>query len=115
MKIGWVAFRTCLAFAWLVVLAVTFHASNVAGPNGWIPALAAEIHQPWPAQFDVDFTVHLLLMATWIVFRARTWTWGLVWGCLALVGGSLFSLAYLLVLTFQVKGDWRRLLLGRHT
>ena len=113
MKIGWSVFRACLLAAWLVVLAVTIHASNVAGPNGWIPAFAAELHQPWPAQFDTDFTIHLLLMATWIAFRARTWAWGFLFGCLALVGGSLFSLAYLFVVSFQVQGDWRRLLLGR--
>ena len=114
MKPGLIAFRLVLAAAWLLVVSVTIHASTYGGPNGWIAAFASDLRQPWPAQFDTDFTVHLLLMASWIAFRARTLAWGLVGAVLAILGGSLFSLLYLLVMSFQVKDDWRTFLLGRH-
>ena len=110
---GWWVFRAALAAAWLLVLSVTLHASAAGGPNGWIGAMAADMHQPWPAQFDTDFTVHLFLMATWLAVRAKNLAWGVLWVVLALLGGSLFSLLYLLVLSFQVRGDVRRFLLGR--
>ncbi len=97
----------------MLVLSVTIHASAAGGPNGWIGGMAADMHQPWPAQFDTDFAVHLSLMATWLAARAKNLAWGALWVVLALLGGSLFSLLYLLVLSFQVRGDVRRFLLGR--
>ena len=53
-------------------------------------------------------------MATWIAFRARTPVSGLLGAVFAVLGGSLFSLLYLLAVSFQVKDDWRKFLLGRH-
>ena len=114
MSIKWTFFRLALTAAWLLVLAMTLQASIYGGPNGWLSAFASEMRQPWPAQFDTDFTVHLVLVAGWIVFRARTLALGLLFGVFAVLGGSLFSLAYLLVVSFQVGEDWRTLLLGRH-
>ena len=114
MKPGLFAFRLALAAAWILVLLVTIHASTYGGANGWIAALASDLRQPWPAQFDTDFTVHVLLMATWIAFRARTPVSGLLGAVFAVLGGSLFSLLYLLAVSFQVKDDWRKFLLGRH-
>ena len=69
---------------------------------------------PWRAQFNADFALHLLLVAAWWVYRARSWILGLVWAVLAINVGAVFTLAYLLVVSIQVKGDMRRLLLGRH-
>ena len=114
MRAGWIGLRVALALAWVVVLLVTVHASTAGGPNGWIGAFQDGLRQPWPAQFDTDFTVHLVLMAGWLASRARTLALGLLWAVLALLGGSLFSLLYLFVVSFQVGGDWRLYLLGRH-
>ena len=49
-----------------------------------------------------------------MVYRARSWAVGLVWAVLAINLGALFTLAYLLVLSIQAKGDMRMVLLGRH-
>lgn len=113
MRFGWWAFRAALILAWSLVLLVTVHATVAGGSNGWMAAFADTLHQPWPAQFDTDFTVHLFLMALWLFVRARTWAWGLIWAILAIVGGSLFSLLFLFVLSFQVRGNVRQFLLGR--
>ena len=113
MRLGWWVFRAALLAAWIVVLLVTIHASAAGGANGWMAAFADTLHQPWPAQFDTDFTVHLFLMALWLFVRARSWAWGVLWAVLAILGGSLFSLLYLLVLSFQVRGNVRQFLAGR--
>jgi hypothetical protein len=113
MRPGWWVFRAGLLGAWLLVLSVTIHASVAGGPNGWIDAFVQTLHEPWPAQFNTDFTVHLVLMALWLFVRARSWMWGVLWAALAVLGGSLFSLLFLLALSFQVDGNVRRFLLGR--
>jgi hypothetical protein len=48
-----------------------------------------------------------------MVYRSRSWIVGLICGLLALNLGGVFTLAYLLVVSILVKGDMRRLLLGR--
>ncbi len=113
MRFGWWVFRAALLAAWIVVLLVTIHAGAAGGPNGWMDAFADNLHQPWPAQFDTDFTVHIFLMALWLFVRARSWAWGLLWAVLAITGGSLFSLLYLLTLSFRVGGNMRQFLAGR--
>ena len=113
LRPGWTILRAALGVAWVLLLLVTIHASRIGGANGWIGAFAQGLREPWPAQFDTDFTIHLCLMAAWLGVRARTPAWGVLWAVLALAGGSLFSLLYLFVLSFRVQGDWRRFLLGR--
>ena len=113
MRVGWWVFRAALLLGWLIVLLVTIHASVAGGSNGWMAAFADSLHQPWPAQFGTDFTVHLFLMASWLFVRARSWMWGVLWATLAIVGGSLFSLLFLFALSFRVRGDVRLFLLGR--
>ena len=114
LRPGWIILRAGLVAAWVLLLLVTIHASRTGGANGWIAAFAQGLREPWPAQFDTDFTIHLCLMAVWLCVRERTLAWGVLWAVLALVGGSLFSLPYLFVLSFRVEGDWRRFLLGQY-
>ena len=71
-----------------------------------------DFSHPWRAQFNTDFSLHLLLMALWILYREKSLFRGIPFATLSIVVGGAFSLAYILVATFAAKGDFRRLLLG---
>ncbi len=66
----------------------------------------------WPGQFNLDFLFMLILSATWTAWRNGFSATGLVLGFFALIGGSLFLTVYLLVLSWQTKGNVERILLG---
>ncbi len=66
----------------------------------------------WPGQFNFDFMCFLILSALWLSWRHQFSPAGLVIGLFGLFGGAFFLSAYLLVVSFQVKGDIKALLLG---
>ena len=103
MRPGMVVFRLVLVAGWLLIFTISVQAIRQMGASA-----------PWRAQFNGDFGLHLLLVATWLVYRARSPWLGLFWAGLAILMGGVFTLAYLLVVSFLVKGEVRKLLLGRH-
>lgn len=66
----------------------------------------------WPGQFNFDFMCFLILSALWPSWRHHFTPVGLVLGLFGLFGGAFFLSAYLLVVSFQVNGDIKALLLG---
>jgi hypothetical protein len=66
----------------------------------------------WRSQFNVDFIVHLLLLATWISWREGFTAKGFVFGFLSIVMGGMFGFPYILYATYVAKGDPKALLLG---
>jgi hypothetical protein len=66
----------------------------------------------WPGQFNLDFLFMLMLSATWVGWRHQFSPQGLGLALLAFLGGAMFLSIYLLVVSFQIKGDARALLLG---
>ncbi len=113
MRGGRMAFQLGLGLAWLVVAAVTVRAYALGGSDA-SSAFMGEFTRPWSAQFSVDLMMHALLAASWLVYRARSWALGLLWAALAIALGSLFTLAYVLIVFVQARGDARTVLLGRH-
>jgi len=78
-----------------------------------IPVFFGDIAKmAWPGQFNLDFLFMLTLSATWVAWRHRFTPGGLALGLVALVGGASFLSIYLLIVSFQVKGDARALLMG---
>ena len=59
-----------------------------------------------------DFSLHLLLVAAWMIYRSRSWVVGIICAILAINLGGVFTLAYLIVVSVQAKGDMRKVLLG---
>ena len=57
----------------------------------------------------------LTLSALWFAWRHEFSLPGVALAILAAIGGSLFLSIYLLVLSWQTKGDINQLLLGRDT
>lgn len=102
MVVGWVA------ATWLAV-----EAYRKAGLEAAFASFL-DGSDPWQAQFNADFGFHLLLVAAWLIYRARTWWLGVVWAVLAISTGGMFTFAYVLIVSLQVKGNVRALLLGRH-
>ncbi len=66
----------------------------------------------WPGQFNLDFTGFLTLSAIWTAWRHHFSPTGMALGVVAFFGGSMFLSIYLLVASYQAKGDVKALLLG---
>lgn len=66
----------------------------------------------WPGQFNLDFMAMLFLSGLWVAWRHRFTPGGLALGFLAFNFGAPFLSAYLLIASFQTKGDMKAILLG---
>jgi hypothetical protein len=67
---------------------------------------------PWRAQFGADFTIHLLGVATWMIWRSRSLVAGIVCAILAINCGALFTIPYLLWAVWTAGGDVAAALTG---
>lgn len=68
----------------------------------------------WRSQFNIDFLIHLLLLATWVVWREGYTIKGYVFGFLSIFLGGMFGFPYILYATYQASGDPKKILLGSH-
>ena len=107
------ALRIVVGIAWITVLVVSVRAIQQLGVDG-VNIFFDDFAQPWRAQFNTDFSAHLLLMAMWIFYREPQRWLGVLGAVLAICFGGAFSLAYVLVATFRARGDTRQVLLGKH-
>ena len=106
-------FRIALLIAWLPIMAISIHAIATMGiaPGGIV--LFQDFAHPWRAQYNADFSAHLLLMAAWIAYREKGGLVGVLLGLLAILFGGAYSLAYIFIATFRVDGRFDQLLLGK--
>jgi hypothetical protein len=108
------AFRALL----VVLILVLFGYTGVVGLNhGWnlVPIFFGDIlEMKWPGQFNLDFTCLLIFSGLWLAWRHRFSPGGLVLGACGLVGGTAVLAPYLLVASFQARGDMKELLLGKN-
>ena len=105
-------FRAAVLIAWLLVMWVSIHAVATLGFNQAGATFFGDFGNPWRAQFNADFSAHLLLMAAWIVYRQKFLLLGLLFGLAAVMFGGAFSLAYIFIASFTAKGSFKGLLLG---
>lgn len=109
-RLGMLAFRSALVVAWLAIMAVTVNAITTLGISG-LGLFVTDFSHPWRAQFNADFSVHLLLVMAWIVYReGRLWRGLLL--ALPVVLGSVYTLPYIFVATFRSRGRFAPLLRG---
>ena len=106
------ALKALLLVLWILLTGMTIYAVQVLGSDGGL-VFISDFSHPWRAQFNTDFSMHLLLFILWVVWREKSKAVGLVAGLLCLMGG-LFTLLYLLVAAYRAKGDPKKLLLGVH-
>ena len=107
-----IAFRALLLAIFLGIVGYT--TVTIANHGiGLLPIFFGDMAaMAWPGQFNFDFMCMLLLSATWVAWRNAFMPLGLVLALFAAFGGALFLSAYLLIMSFQVDGDVRKLLLG---
>lgn len=86
--------------------------------QGWNwPAVAFNdlIALNWRSQFDFDFIIHLILIASWIIWREGGHARAYLFGFLSVVMGGMFSFPYIIYAIYLAKGEPRALLLGVHS
>ncbi|MEE2653131.1 MAG: hypothetical protein VYE54_10440 [Pseudomonadota bacterium] len=85
--------------------------------QGWNwPAVAFNdlIALDWLTQFNFDFIIHLLLLASWIVWREGANAKAYAFGFLSIIMGGMFSFPYIIIATYKTKAQPSALLLGVH-
>lgn len=87
-----VLFTVAAAIAWTILLYLSVHAVDAAGVNTAGPVFLDQFSHPWQAQFGTDFSIHLLLVAAWMIWRSPSWIVGVVCALLAINLGALFTL-----------------------
>ena len=104
--------RGFLIIGWLLLVAVTFNAITALGLDGG-KVFIEDFAQPWRAQFNTDFLLHVLPITAWVFWREQSKLTGLLCAVGTTFGG-VFTLLYLFITTFREQGDIRRVLLGNH-
>lgn len=66
----------------------------------------------WRGQFNLDFLCFLILSGFWVAWRHQFTVAGLALGFAAFNLGAPFLAGYLLVVSYQTKGDIAAMLLG---
>lgn len=88
----------------------------VTGRVGWnpLPSFVGDIVALiWPGQLHLALVYCLLLAGVWIAWRHQFSIAGAALGVLAVAGGVLFLVPYLLVISYRVRGDANAFVLGR--
>ena len=108
------SFRLLLMAFTAVISVLTVVAIAGEGPNLFVPFFSAIFALSWQGQFNVDFTLYLVLSGLWMAWRGGFSGGSIALGLLAPPLGMLFLAPYLLFLLGRTGGDLRRLLLGVH-
>jgi hypothetical protein len=104
--------RGFLIIAWLLPTILAVNAVTSLGFDGG-KVFFDDFEQPWRAQFNTEFFLHVLPITAWVFWRESSKITGLLCAVGTMFGG-IFTLPYLLIATFREQGDIRRVLLGRH-
>jgi hypothetical protein len=99
-----------------IIATVGIYTVIVVANHGWglLPIFYGDIAKMgWPGQFNMDFHAFLILGSVWLMWRHHFSPLGLFFGLCIFAGGAPFLCSYLLVASFQTKGDVKELLLGR--
>ena len=107
--------RFFLLLSTFLIFAITIYAAAQHGFN-WPAVFFADLLQlDWRSQFNIDFLIHLLLLATWVSWREGFTAKGYLFGFLSIFMGGMFGFPYLLAATYKAKGDPTKILLGVHS
>ncbi|MFT5612308.1 MAG: hypothetical protein ACI9LU_002818 [Polaribacter sp.] len=106
------AMRILLVISTVGIYTLTFIALMSEGVNWPAVAITDLMSLGWRSQFDFDFIVHLLLLASWIVWREGADTKAYVFGFLSIVMGGMFSFPYIIYARFKARAQLQALLFG---
>lgn len=68
----------------------------------------------WRSQFDFDLIIHLVLLASWIVWREGYSAKAYLFGFLSIFMGGMFGFPYIIHAMILSKGEPQAFLLGVH-
>lgn len=105
--------RAVLVIGWLAVVWFTWRAVTEMGAGVAGDIFFADLAHPWRGQFNVDFLIHLVLVALWLGWTAQRKVLAPLVAVLAVLGGGCFTFAYLFVRSFGGDRSLAHLLLGR--
>ncbi|ANP47193.1 hypothetical protein [Candidatus Viadribacter manganicus] len=100
----------------VILVALSVYSAVVVANHGLnlLPVFFGDMAEmAWPGQFNFDFMGFLVLSAVWTAWRHQFSPLGLALAVVAFFGGMMFLTIYLLVVSYQVKGDIKALLLGQ--
>ena len=104
--------RLLLIVSTFIIFLITFVASTNQGIF-WPAVYFGDIFSlDWRSQFNIDFLIHLILLATWIVWREGNTFKGYAFGFLSIFMGGMFGFPYILYATYKAKGDPKLVVLG---
>jgi len=107
------AFKFLLVILWILIAAITARAFYELGSDGGM-VFVTDFSHAWRAQFNTDFSIHLLLFAIWVFWREKSKAAGLISALLCMLGG-VFTLLYLLAAIYRAQGNVKAVLLGTHS
>ena len=108
------ALRIMLVTSTVAIYALTVIAIMSQGWNWPAVAINDLLALDWRTQFDFDFIIHLLLLASWVVWREGANANAYVFGLLSIIMGGMFSFPYIILATYKARAKPRALLLGVH-
>jgi|GEM_PF-232658 len=106
-------FRVFLVAVFAMELVYTIIAGNNHGWNLFSIFFNDITAMNWAGQFDLDFMCFLMITGLWVAWRNHFSTKGILLGIIATVGGILFLAPYLFIVSFEVNGNMKELLLGK--
>ena len=104
--------RIFLFFSTVIIFTVSIYAAVAHGVNWPAVFFGDLLSLDWRSQFNADFFIHLLLLATWVSWREGFTAKGYVFGFLSIFMGGMFGFPYLLHATYKSRGDPKAILLG---
>ena len=108
------ALKILLTVSSLVIYTLTAIAIVAHGWNWPVIAINDLLALNWRTQFDFDFIIHLLLLASWVIWREGANARAYLFGFLSIVLGGMFSFPYIIYAIYKASGKPRALLLGVH-
>lgn len=103
------AFRILLAVSFTAIVGYTVLVVAADGVNFVVPFLADLFAIGWAGQFNLDFSIFLVLAAVWIVWRSDATPQSYLLA-LCMFGGAIFFCAYLFYLTLRAENKYVLLL-----
>ena len=97
--------KNFLMISSVAIYAVTISAILKGGIN-WPAIYFGDLLKfGWRSQFNTDFLIHLVLLATWIAWREKFSAKGYLYAFLSIFMGGLFSFPYLAYAIHKAQGD----------
>lgn len=106
--------RLYLIASTVIIFAISVYIVATKGINWPVVFFGDILGFDWRSQFNIDFLIHLFLLATWISWREGFNLEGNIFGFLSIFMGGMFGFPYLLYATYKGKGNPKLILLGVH-